>query len=112
MMLQPKTVVMRAGKSFEAFVADGLMLCDLETGNLLSLNVTARAIWEAIAAPVTIAAISEALQRRFAVSEDECLRDLTTALAEFERRGFVQIALAAELSPSARAANDVDALSL
>jgi hypothetical protein len=111
-MLQPNTVVMRAGTSLETMIADGLMLCDLETGNLLSLNVTARAIWEAIAAPVTIAAISEALQRRFAVSEDQCLRDLTTALTEFDRRGFVQIRPAAELSPSARAANDVDALSI
>jgi hypothetical protein len=111
-MLQSKTVVMRAGKSFEALVADGLMLCDLETGNLLSLNVTARAIWEAMAAPVTIAAICEVLERRFAVSKDECLRDLTTALAEFERRGFVRTTPAAALSLSAEAANDVDALSL
>jgi hypothetical protein len=89
-MLQPETVVMRTCKPLESLFLDGLLLCDMETGDVLSLNVTARAIWEAIAEPVTVAAICEALQRRFAVSEDQCLQDLTTALTEFERRGFVR----------------------
>ena len=111
-MLQPKTVVMRSCEPFESLFADGLLLCDLKTGDVLSLNATARAIWEAIAEPVTIATIGEALQRRFAVSEDQCLRDLTTALTEFERRGFVRITPAAEPSIPARAANDGDALSI
>jgi hypothetical protein len=111
-MLQPKTVAMRAGKPLEGLIADGLMLCDVETGHLLSLNATARAIWEAIAKPATITAICEALQQRFAVSESQCLRDLTTALTEFERRGFVRITPPSEPPAPAQAETDGDALSL
>jgi len=111
-MLQPTTVVMRTGKPLESLIADGLMVCDLETGDLLSLNATARAIWEAIAEPATITAICETLQQRFAVGESQCLRDLATALAEFERRGFVRITPPTEPSIPAQAATDGDALSL
>jgi hypothetical protein len=67
------------------------MLCDLETGDILSLNATARAIWEAIAEPVTVVAICETLQRRFAVDAAECLQDVTEALNEFEQRKFVRM---------------------
>jgi hypothetical protein len=67
------------------------MLCDLETGDILSLNATARAIWEATAKPVTIASLCETLQRRFAVDAAECLQDVTEALNEFERRKFVRM---------------------
>jgi hypothetical protein len=111
-MLQPETLIMRAGKPFESTVADGLMLCSLETSGILSLNVTARAIWEAIAEPVTILAICETLQRRFVVDEVECLRDVTVALSEFELRGFVRIMPAAQPARPGRAANDGDALSI
>jgi hypothetical protein len=111
-MLQPETVVMRACKPLESLFADGLLLCDLETGDVISLNATAHAIWEAMAEPITIAAICEALQQRFAVSEDQCLRDLATALAEFERRRFVRMRPAVEPSLPARAVNDGDALSI
>lgn len=97
-MLQSETLVMRASKPLESVVADGLMLCNLETGDILSLNVTARAIWEAIAEPVTIATICETLRRRFIVDEVWCLRDVTTALSEFERRRFVRITPPSELN--------------
>ena len=90
-MLQPTTMVVRAGEPFESLIADGLMLCHLETGDLLSLNATARAIWEAIAGPATIAAICETLQRRFVVGWTECLQDVTAAVNELEQRGFVRV---------------------
>jgi hypothetical protein len=96
-MLHQKTLVMRANAPLESQVEDGLMLCDLETGDILSLNPTARAIWEAIAEPVTIGAICQTLQRRFTVEEDKCLLDVTAALSEFERRKFVRITPPAEL---------------
>jgi hypothetical protein len=111
-MLEPDTLVARASKPLESQVADGLMLCDLESGDILSLNATARAIWEAIAAPTTIPAICETLRRLFIVDETECLRDVTAALSEFERRGFVQIKPYVELSVQPGAAIDGDALSI
>jgi hypothetical protein len=96
-MLHQKTMVMRANAPLESQVENGLILCDLETGDILSLNPTARAIWEAIAEPATVAAICETLQHRFIVEENECLLDVTAALSEFERRRFVRITPPAEL---------------
>jgi hypothetical protein len=111
-VLEPETMVTRASKPLESRIADGLMLCDLETGDILSLNATARALWEAIAEPVTISAICETVQRRFVVDEAQCLRDVTAALSEFERRGFVRITPAAPPASSAEAAIAGDALSI
>jgi hypothetical protein len=111
-MLQPQTVAARTGKPFASQIADSLLLCDLETGDLLSLNTTARAIWEAIAEPATIATICEVLQRRFSVDEAECLRDVTAALSEFERRGFVRLTAAADAADTPKAAIDRNALSV
>lgn len=96
-MRHPGTVVMRTHAPLETGVDDSLMLCDLQSGDILSLNATARAIWEAIADPVTIAAICETLQRRFAVDAAACRQDVTAALNEFERRKFVRMTPPAEL---------------
>ena len=97
-MRHSMTVVTRANAPLENGIDDCLMLCNLATGDILSLNATARAIWEAIAEPATITAICETLQRSFAVDAAECLRDVTEALNEFERRKFVQMRAPAELA--------------
>ncbi|HUE11255.1 MAG TPA: PqqD family protein [Steroidobacteraceae bacterium] len=76
------------------------MLFNVETADILSLNATARAIWEAIAEPVTIATVCETLQRRFVVDAAACLQDVAAALNEFERRGFVRITPPAEFADS------------
>ena len=90
-MVQPMTVVRRANAPLESRIEDCLLLCDLDTGDILSLNATARAIWEAIAEPTTIISICETLQSRFAVDDALCLRAVTTAVSEFERRKFVLV---------------------
>ncbi len=92
------TIVSRANTPLESGINDCLMLCDLNTGDILSLNASARAIWEATAKPVTITKICETLQHRFAVDAAECLRDVTEALNEFERRKFIQMRPTSELT--------------
>lgn len=100
-MRHPETIVMRANAPLESGINDCLMLCDLETGDILSLNATARAIWEAIAEPITLAGLCDALQRRFAVDDAQCLQDVTVALSEFERHRFVRLAPPAKLRGAA-----------
>jgi len=90
-MLDPATVVVRAIEPLESAIEDGLMLCDVETGDILTLNATARVIWEATADRVAISAICAKLQSRYAVEGAQCLEAVTAALNELELRGFVRL---------------------
>ena len=90
-MPHPETMVTRAIAPLQTNSGDSLMVCDLESGDILALNSTARAIWEAVAEPATIASICERLQRSFVVDEDDCVQAVAAALSEFERRGFVRM---------------------
>jgi hypothetical protein len=91
-MLHPESVVMRWTAPLETPQFESLFLCDIDTGEILALNVTARAIWEAIKHPITIKALCEILQCRFTVSEAECLQAVTETLGRFEQYKFARFA--------------------
>ncbi len=84
-------LVTRAVAPLETSFGDGVMLCDIESGDTFALNVTAAAIWEAIRQPATVAEIRQKLQQRFEVDDAACAEAVTLTLGELHKRKFVRI---------------------
>jgi hypothetical protein len=84
-------LVTRAAQPLETPFGDGLMLCDVGTGDTAALNVTAAAIWQAIAQPTAVSDVRRALQRQFAVDDATCAAAVESTLAELEARGFIRL---------------------
>ena len=59
---------------------DDLIMMDLENGAYLSLNKTARIIWEKLDSPVKVSEIVTYLSKRFDVDEDQCFSETVSFL--------------------------------
>ncbi|MEJ0027158.1 MAG: PqqD family protein [Rhizomicrobium sp.] len=84
-------LVTRAVEPLETAFDDGVMLCDVKSGGTLALNVTAAAIWEAVARPATVADIRRTLQQRFEVDDATCAQAVAATLADLQKYGFVRL---------------------
>jgi hypothetical protein len=68
--LDATTRIVRSPEPAQAETGGGLVLLSLENGKYFGLNATGQAIWELIAAPMSIAQIGRALEARFEVDAD------------------------------------------
>lgn len=71
---------------------DTLVMLDVESGQYVGLNKTATVIWDALAEPVTPAALQELLLARFDVPADQCAVAIERLLSEFEALGAIKVA--------------------
>lgn len=63
-------------------IEDSFVMVNIGTGKFVALNMTAAAVWAALASPSSAAAIAEQLQNRFAVAPDECAAAVDALLAQ------------------------------
>jgi hypothetical protein len=63
--------VVRSSEPVSAETGGGLVLLSLANGKYFGLNETGQAIWELIATPISIAALSQGLQARFDVDPEK-----------------------------------------
>jgi hypothetical protein len=71
---------------------DELVLLNLSTRALFSLNATGRAVWIRLAAPATIAELVDAIVTTFAVDERVAARDIQSLLDKLAAAGLVRAA--------------------
>lgn len=72
-------------------LSDEAVLYSPECEKALSLNSSAKAIWELCDGSRTIVEISQELGKRFGCSGTELLSDVITAISEFQKLSFLEI---------------------
>lgn len=70
-------------------IEDSFVMINVESGLYVALNGTASAIWHAIEAPSSDAAVVEHLRERFAVDHETCARSVSRTLAEMRSLDLV-----------------------
>lgn len=65
-------------------IEDSYVMVNIESGTYVSLNPTARAIWEALETPSTQAQVEASLLGRYEVAPDACSRSVAKALQEMQ----------------------------
>lgn len=65
-------------------IEDSFVMVNIGSGSYVSLNETARAIWDALDTPRTQAEIEASLSAQFDVAPDACAAAVTRTLAEME----------------------------
>lgn len=72
-------------------LSDEAVLYSSECGKALSLNSSAKAVWELCDGSRTIVEISQELGKRFGCSGTELLSDVITAISEFQKLSFLEL---------------------
>lgn len=95
MPLSRDTLISRARTLFESD-ADGeiVALCP-DTSNCFGFNDSASELWRLLKAPQTLDSLVRHLTVRFAVDEEACARDVSSALLWLEDEGLVTLDRAA-----------------
>jgi hypothetical protein len=72
--------------------ADGeiFALC-IESGTYFGFNDSASDLWRLLETPQTLDMLVQELTARFAVADDECVRDVSATLAWLEKVGLVTL---------------------
>lgn len=65
-------------------IEDSFVMVNIGSGSYVSLNETARAIWDALDTPRTQAEIEASLSAKFDVAPDACAAAVTRTLEEME----------------------------
>ena len=91
MDLAQRTLLVRNPHLVAAPVGDELVMFSAELGKYYDLNEGTAAVWQGIEHPVTVEQLCAALQERFEVSTEECRRDVSGYLEEFEAKGLIRI---------------------
>lgn len=94
--LTPQTFVVRSPHLLGREVGDEVVMIDLDLGNYYGLDPIAADIWEQLALPVRVCDLCAALRRRYAVDEEQCLRDVLALLEQLKRDGLVLVTHAPE----------------
>lgn len=66
-----------------------MVFLDVESGDYLRLDGTARAIWDHLERPLAVGELIGLLARRYSIDPDACARDVLPFLDELERSGLV-----------------------
>jgi hypothetical protein len=66
-----------------------LLLLNIQTGHYHGLNSVAARIWGLLAEPSTLDRLTAQLTREFAVSEDDCRREVADFLVRLDDRGLL-----------------------
>lgn len=86
-----RTVVSRTRELYEAELDGDLLALCVESGWCYGFNPTAAAIWRALAEPVAVATLIDAIVAEFAIDRVTCLAETSIALGELERDGLVRL---------------------
>lgn len=82
-------IIKAADQFAETRIDDEVVLMHIDSGNFHALKATGLAIWDLIDDQRDEAAISAELQGRFAVTPDECDREVTRFVGELRAAGFL-----------------------
>jgi hypothetical protein len=72
-------------------VGDELVVLELSTSTYLTLNGTAKQIWEGLAGGATRGALVESLVDRYQISADQARADVDSFVAELSSRGLLAL---------------------
>lgn len=73
-------------------IEDSFVILNIEGGDYVSFNQSAKDIWEALAQPVSQLQIVDLLTARYDVDRETCLRSVQSVLGELTRQNLVQSA--------------------
>lgn len=90
-MIDKDTVIRRAGNLLETQVDDELVALDVNRGLCFGLDAVGSRIWDLLGAGTTASKICGSLLTEYAVSADDCLRDVLELLTELEQDGLITL---------------------
>ncbi len=85
------SVVSRAEGFTTAAVHDELMMLNVEQGAYYSLDPIAAEIWRILEQPARVNDITEQLQKRYAVSAEQCRADVLEFLEKLRDNGMILV---------------------
>jgi Coenzyme PQQ synthesis protein D (PqqD) len=93
-LLAPDTIVHRAKNVIFSDLDNELLILDGEAGMVHSLNITARAVWLYLDAPISCADLREKLCATFAIEPSACEQDLSEILSQLQQANLVELVTA------------------
>lgn len=81
--------IRRNGEVFAAEVDETVLLLNAEAGSYHSLNPVAARIWALLAEPTSETAIVDRLVEEFAVTPEECGKEVTSFISALRARGLI-----------------------
>jgi hypothetical protein len=85
------TSIQRATGFTTAPVDDELMMLNVERGAYYSLDPIAAEIWNMLEKPARVLELAEQLQKRYAVTPEQCQADVLAFLEEMHGNGMILI---------------------
>lgn len=85
------TLVSRAEGFSTAAVHDDLMMLNVEQGAYYSLDPIAAEIWSMLEKPAAVHDLVDRLQKRYAVTREQCQADVLAFLGEMDGNGMILI---------------------
>lgn len=73
-------------------VEDGIAILDLRSNTYFSLDPVGAAIWDRMAAPASLDDLTTAIAAEYAVTPEECRRDIADLLDDMLKHGLIQTA--------------------
>ncbi len=86
-----ESTVSRAEGFATAAVHDELLMLNVEQGAYYSLDPIAADIWRILEQPTRVDAITEQLQKRYAVSAEQCQADVLEFLEKLRENGMILV---------------------
>lgn len=86
------TLASRAEGFSTAPVQDDLMMLNVEQGAYYSLDPIAAEIWNMLEKPTSVRELVDRLQKRYAVTPEQCEADVRAFLEEMHGNGMILIA--------------------
>ena len=85
------SVLTRAEGFSTAQVQNDLMMLNVEQGAYYSLDPIGAEIWKLLEQPASVQAVVDNLQRRYAVSPEQCQADVLAFLEEMQKNGMILV---------------------
>ena len=85
------TLVSRAEGFTTAPVQDDLMMLNVEQGAYYSLDPIAAEIWNMLEQPARVRDLVDRLQKRYAVTPEQCQADVLAFLGDMQSHGMILI---------------------
>jgi len=90
-MITPDTTVCRLEHVLAGSLGDETVTMDVNQGRYYGLNRTACRLWELMSEPVAVRGLCDKLAAEFAVSPEQCERDVLNFVKDLQTRGLVQV---------------------
>ncbi len=91
MTLANHTVIRARDNVVACDLDGGQAILDLDSSQYFKLNATASVVWEAIRDNGSIDDAVRSIMAQYDVDEDQCRRDATAIVQEFERADLIEI---------------------